>query len=155
MSILDTDVKVDIAIQKDDEGVYDWAIGDDGDFVPTYGFDSSLLNSCLNEQRASVAEQPNAQRRRGWIGNETPVEPGFEEGSKLYKYYQARSNTSTRNGAVDEVKDGLAWLSPDFAAGTTVTGNLTSQGLEIVATTIRKSGKVDKVYLRLWELTGL
>lgn len=152
--ILSTDVKVDLAIAKDDDGVYDWAIGDDGDFVPTYGFDSSLLNSALNERRASVDEQPNAQRRRGWAGNETSDEPGFEEGSKLWKFYQSRANTQTKNGAADALRDGLAWLSPDFAAGTTITGKLTPSGLELEATTIRKDGKVDKVYLRLWELTG-
>lgn len=148
------DVKVDIALIKGDDGIYDAVIGDDGDFVPVYGFQTSILMDVLCEARADAGEIAIEAKRRGWIGNETPAVPGFEIGSKLWLQYQARQDTITKNAAVDAVEEALQWYVPRFATDIQVEGLNTAKGLQIAVTVVRKSGKIDKLYFRLWELTG-
>ena len=48
--------KVDIALLEDDDGIYDVSIGDDGDFVPCYGFDTSITMSMFTEARADKGD---------------------------------------------------------------------------------------------------
>jgi len=152
----DTDVKVDIAlIQNPVDKVYDFEIGDDGDFVATYGFDTSLTQDVLAEKRANEGEVPIAERRRGWIGNETPAEVGYEIGSKLWFYEQAKNTLTKKNGCADTVRDSLNWYVPSLLREVRLTSKLTAEGVVLEITLVRKSGKIDKLYFRLWELTGI
>ena len=150
----ETDVKVDIALIKGNDGIYDFEIGDDGDFVPVYGFETSIIMSLLCERRAEDYEQQIELRRRGWIGDENASVPGFEIGSKLWLQYQARQTNETRNAVVDAARDALAWLVPTYLNDIQITGKLESSGISLTITAVRKSGKLDKLYFRLWELTG-
>jgi phage gp46-like protein len=149
------DIKVDIALTRGADGVYDVQIGDDGDFVPIYGFDTSIIMDLLCEERASDDEVVVAARRRGWIGNESSDVPGFEVGSKLWLQYQKRQTSDVRNAIVDAAKDALAWYVPVFCKEIRVSGLLESDGISLSIDVVRKSGKVDKLYFRLWELTGI
>jgi len=152
----DTDVKVDIAlVWNQADKTYDFEIADDGDFVAAYGFDTSLVQDVLAERRANEGEVPVAERRRGWIGNETPAEPGYEIGSKLWFYEQAKNTLNTKNGCADAVRDALQWYVPSLLKDVRLTSKLLPQGVQLEIELVRKSGKIDKLYFRLWELTGI
>ncbi|MCK5018516.1 MAG: phage GP46 family protein [Candidatus Peribacteraceae bacterium] len=146
----------DIALIKGDDGIYDMEIGDDGDFVPVYGFDTSIIISLFVDKMANGEEVVEALQRRGWIGNESNDVPGFEIGSKLWLTYQARNNAETRNQVVDAAKSSLLWLVDDgYLTDLNVTGALKPEGIELQIIFVRKSGKIDKLYFKLWENTVL
>lgn len=150
------DVKVDFEFTRDSHGMYDIAIGDDGDVVPVYSFDTAILMSLLTDRRADRSEVFLAARRSGWVGNENSTVPGFEVGSKLWLLWNtARMNSTTRNAIVDAARDALSWLVPNFANDLDITGKLDPEGIVLTITVVRKSGKIDKLYFRLWELTGV
>ena len=46
-------------------------------------------------------------------------------------------------------------LVPNFANDLDITGKLDPEGIVLTITVVRKSGKIDKLYFRLWELTGV
>ena len=146
----------DIALIKGDDGIYDMEIGDDGDFVPVYGFDTSIIISLFADQMANGEEVVESLQRRGWIGNESSDVPGFEIGSKLWLTYQSRNNEDTRNQVVDAAKSSLLWLVEDgYLTDLNVTGSLKPGGIELQIIFVRKSGKIDKLYFKLWENTVL
>lgn len=149
------DERIDIAIEKDDDGIYDIRIGPDGDFVTTAGFNTSILMSLFCERRASEDDVPDAAKRRGWVGNETDSVPGFEIGSELWLNEQTRNNTKTKNAQVDAAKESLQWLGDDeYLNDLQVSGILRSEGVELEVRLVRKTGKIDKLYFKLWENTG-
>ena len=80
---------------------YDLQIDSNGDILTDDFFDTSLLVSLFAEQRATPSEMPESHRRRGWIGNEST--PGFEIGSKLWLYSQARV-TRTLLSDIDSIR---------------------------------------------------
>jgi phage gp46-like protein len=150
----ESDVKVDAAlIKKDGDQVYDIYIGEDGDLVPVYGFETTIIMQTLCERRADENEVPNAIKRRGWQGQECQTVPGFEHGSKLWQYYQSRSNTDTKNKIQDAVSDAFAWMVPEYLNALNVTCNLAPEGVIVAVEAVRKNKKIDKVYFRLWENT--
>jgi len=155
MTVIASDVKVDIALIAGVDGVYDIAIGDDGDLVPTYGFDTSMIMDLLCEERANEGEVLLAARRRGWLGNESSDVPGFEVGSKLWLEYQQRQTSEVRNAIVDAAQKSLSWYVPTYCKEVRVSGLLENDGISLTIVIVRKSGKVDKLYFRLWELTGI
>jgi phage gp46-like protein len=149
-------VQVDVKLTKGTDDVYDLTIGPDGDFVSCYGFDTAIIISLWCEKKATEDEVPDALKRRGWIGNENSIVPGFEIGSKLWLHYtQGRNNSDTRNAIVDAANDALSWLVPTYLNGIEVTGMLSTEGVTLEIQAIRKSGKIDKLYFRIWEATGL
>lgn len=147
--------KVDIALIEDENGVYDVRIGDDGDFVPIYGFDTAIIMSLLSEARADTGDVNQTEQRRGWIGNETPTIPGLEVGSKLWLECQSRRTLQTKNAVVDHAKRCFDWLVPDYLDAVDVTGNLSVDGISITVIPTYKSGKTDKLLFELWNNTGV
>lgn len=146
---------VDIGLFKNDDGILDREIGPDGDWVPVYGFETATILSLFTDRRATESEIFDAMKRRGWIGSETAVVPGFEYGSKLWLKYQARNNTDTKNSVVAAAKQALEWLVTDgYLKDIQVSGVLQSEGILLEIVFVRKNGKVDKLYFKLWERTG-
>lgn len=150
-----SDVKVDIALtKKPGDLVWDIYIGDDGDLVPTYGFETTIIMQTLCERRAGDSDIPEAARRRGWLGQENETVPGFEHGSLLWMYFQARRNTDAKNKIQDAISDAFSWMVPDYLNSLRVTCQLDREGVVAAVEAFRKNGTIDKVYFRLWELTG-
>ena len=147
--------KVDIALLEDDDGVYDVSFGDDGDFTPCYGFDTSITMSMFTEARADKGDVYKDEQRRGWIGNETPDIPGLEIGSKLWLEFQARKTTRTKNAIVDHIKNAYAWMVPNYLNAIDVTGKLEAEGISVTIIPTYKTGKVDKILYKLWQHTGI
>jgi len=149
------DERVDIDIVENEDGIFDEYIGDDGDFGTTNGFNTSIKMSTYCEKRADQSEVADASKRRGWIGNESAEEPGFEIGSKNWLYFQARNTLDTRNALRDSQKDALQWLKKDkHLDNVIVKAFLRSEGVELDIDLIRKSKKIDKHNFKLWEQTG-
>ncbi len=134
-------------------GVFDFQIDSDGDIKTKDFFDTSLLMTIFCERRALESEMPASHLRRGWIGNlETP---GFEIGSKLWLYYQARRTNKTKNGANTALTNGFKWLvDGGYALSYDVVTTLTSTGASALVTIKRSNSKVEKRLFELWDNTG-
>jgi phage gp46-like protein len=134
---------------------YDINIATSGDIETDDFFDTSLLYSIFGERRASPDEMVDAPLRRGWIGN-LVNENGFENGSKIWLFRQARITRTNLNRIQDEALKSLQWLvednyatSIDQVIASVVNGKVT---LDI---TIRRSrDKVVRRFYELWENTG-
>lgn len=132
---------------------YDMQIGPDGDILAEDFFDTSILYSLFGERRASADEVVEPQRRRGWIGNEAG---GFENGSKIWLYEQARLTRSTLNGIEDEAAKALQWLVDDgYAVSIDSPVAIVRSGRVLLEVTIRRSrDRVSRRFYELWERTG-
>lgn len=146
---------IDIALVKGDDGIYDMQIDTDGDFLTVDNFNTSIQIALGCEKRATEDEEPIAAKRRGWIGNETNDEAGFEIGSKNWQFYQSRNNTDTKNALRDSSKDSLIWLVTDkYLNNLRVAAMLETEGVSVEINLVRESGKIDKLYYELWEESG-
>lgn len=101
---------IDVDLQKTDDGYYDIAFGDDGDFVKTEGFDTAIKMSLMCERRADASEIPSAEYRRGWLGNVQLGFDNFQVGSKLWLLSQARADQDTLNNSVTYTQECLQWM---------------------------------------------
>lgn len=149
-----TDDRIDIALAKGDDGIYDEVIGADGDFVSDESFNTAIILSLYPERRADEDTIPIAAKRRGWVGNETNEDNTYELGSLQWLNEQARTNSDTKNASVGYVKEALAWLVPNYLNDIKVSGFLRSEGVELEIVLVRKNKKIDKLYFKLWENTG-
>lgn len=132
---------------------FDLQIGADGDIVTADFFDTAILMSIFCERRATPSEVPESERRRGWIGNEST--PGFEIGSKLWLYYQARVTRSILSGLESVILAGLQWMIDDgIAESIEVNAELSGGRVVVDIPTKRPSSKVERRYYDLWENTG-
>lgn len=146
--------KMDADLIDIGNGIYDIHIGVDGDIVTTDSFDSAILMSLLCERRASESEMPEADRRRGWIGN---VGTGFEIGSKLWLFEQSRLTLSVVDSINDATKDCLQWLVDDNYASKILKAEavIESTKVGINITIQRPESKVENRYYSLWDNTGI
>lgn len=138
------------AVLTDD---YDIQFNSDGDIQTEDFLDTAIFISLFCERRANASEVPESHRRRGWIGNETT--PGFEIGSKLWLYEQARVTRSILLGIQSTVLNGLAWMIEDgISINHEAAATLSAGQIALTVTMERPSSKVDKRYFVLWENTG-
>lgn len=100
---------IDIKLVKTDDDFYDIDWDDDGDFLMTETFETTLFMSVFCERRAKNYEVVLPQYRRGWIGN-LLYDDGTEDGSGVWLYEQRRLNQTTVNGVRDEVEKGILWF---------------------------------------------
>jgi phage gp46-like protein len=128
---------------------YDFALDSNGDIETADQLDTALLMSLFCERRAAPSEMPHPEQRRGWIGNEAT--PGFEIGSKLWLYEQARVTRTVLNGIQTEALDAVNWMVEDGIAAK-VDATVTTEQLTVQL--YRPSSEVVNVYYRLWEGTG-
>jgi len=145
--------KVDFALVRGTDGIYDLDDGDDGDMLACYGYETSIRMSVLGDSKATSAEVADKLRRGGWAGNENNEDKSFEIGSTLWTKYQSRKTEIDKNEAVAIVKDALSHFVPDRAKQINVTGNLSVNGIEITAVLLRYSGELDTVLFELWDTT--
>lgn len=80
----------DLYVERDEDGIYDIVIEDDGDVKKTAGMDSALLISLFTDRRANPDEVADPMLRRGWCGSQnTPNQQG-NVGSGIWLYEQCR-----------------------------------------------------------------
>jgi len=135
------------------ETKYDISLDENGDILTADFFDTSILYSLFGERRADGSQIQEANRRRGWIGNENK---DHENGSLLWLYQQERVTTSVLRAVEDDARKCLQWLVDDGYAVSVdeVQAQLTS-GLVRVQITIRRSlDKVTRRFYELWTNTG-
>lgn len=144
----------DAVLTKDSTGLYDISLDSNGDIHTEDFFDTSILMSIFCERRATSEEVPTSHYRRGWIGNEST--PGFEIGSKLWLFEQARLTRETLNGINSVVKNGLQWLIDDgIALEISVSSTLgKNNNIEVIVVITRPNSKIEKRYFELWRNTG-
>lgn len=147
--------RIDIALTKREDGIYDVTFTEDGDFEATEGLDTSILLSLLEQRRANSAEVSAPQLRRGWVGNELADIAIYELGSKLWILDQARLNTDTLNRAVDYARQALQWLlDNDIAQSLAITGEIEfPDGIRLFITLTRDNNQVESFYFNLWDNT--
>ncbi len=147
---------IDAILQELAGGIYDLTIGFDGDIATEDSFDTALVVSLLSDRRANESEVPESHRRRGWIGNE--VTPGFEIGSKVWLFEQARLNRTTMNGIADAARDALQWFIDDdlvVAVRNVQVALVGRDQVSLEVTIERTSSEVEKRFFTLWENTGI
>lgn len=146
---------IDAILQKLDGGNYDIQIGFDGDILTGDSFDTFILVALLSDKRASSSEILESNRRRGWIGNEHT--PGFEIGSKLWLYEQARLTRTIINEIQTEAVNALQSLVDEDIAvavrGAEVLFDVEGTTLEVDIE--RSPSQVEKRYFDLWQNTGV
>ena len=144
-----------MVLQEIDGGVYDFKIGFDGDLETEDTFDSFIFVALLSDRRADESEVPESRKRRGWIGNETT--PGFEQGSKLWLFEQAKLTRTILNDIEDEARSALQSLVVDGFAESIRSVDLvatqTSVVLEIAIE--RNPSEVESRFFELWNNTGV
>lgn len=134
-------------------GYYDFSLTDDGDILTEDFFDTAILMSFFCEKRAASSEIPDSQRRRGWIGNEST--PGFEIGSKIWLYEQARIDRNTLNGISDAANESLQWMIDDgIAVSIRSSATFSDDSINLEVQIDRPNSKVEKRFFTLWENTG-
>ena len=143
----------DVILQRNEDGIFDFVIDEQGDFLTDNFLDTSLLRSIYAERRANENEISVPELRRGWIGNS---EKDFEDGSKIWLYSQARLNLETINGIKSEIENALEWLiddevALDFEVTVIVTDELT---LTAQIKIQRSSSQVDNIFYPLFENSG-
>lgn len=147
-------VSNDAVLERNVDGIYDININAEGDIETDAFFDTALIMSILCERRAEASEMPVSQLRRGWIGNEST--PGFEIGSKIWLYEQARLNKTTLNGIKSEAFNALSWLTEDnFLVSYDVQAVLNeNNNITLLITLERSNSEVDNKVFTLWENSG-
>lgn len=144
----------DLLIKCDeDSGLYDMSLDENGDFAHGDFFDTSLLYSLLGERRATESEVPISENRGGWIGNEGK---SFENGSKIWLFYQSRLSRTVMNGLADAAYNGLVWLIEDGLVLDIEVNTVLSNGLIRLRINIERfESQVETRYFDLWENTGV
>ncbi|MEE9222972.1 MAG: phage GP46 family protein [Nitrosomonadaceae bacterium] len=134
---------------------WDISIDETGDILTADFFDTSLLVSIFAEKRASESEVPDSRLRRGWIGNESFTD-GFEIGSKIWLFEQARLNRDTFNGITSAAIDSLQWLLDDgFVLNLAVDTVLINGEVALQIDIFRPNSKVDRRFFSLWDASGV
>lgn len=132
-----------------DSARFDIAIDANGDIETADQLDTAIKMSLFCERRAAASEMPAPELRRGWIGNEAT--PGFEIGSKLWLYEQARLTQTNLNGIETEALAGLNWMLED---GIALDVQAETSPTELAVTLERPNSEVSTIYYKLWQGTG-
>ncbi len=132
---------------------YDLQLSPEGDLLTEDSFDTALLMSIFCEVRAAASEVPDAANRRGWIGNE--YTPGYEQGSKLWLYEQARVTRTTLNGAESAIRNGLQWMIDDgLALAIDVRASLSGGAVAVDVVLTHSDSTVTQRRYNTWSNTG-
>jgi len=141
---------VDVKLIRDDEGVFDVNLDENGDLQVDDGFGTTVTMSLAGRRRATEGEVPTPEYRSGWIGNLVSAFPGFEAGSKLWLLKQARLDDATKNDAKSYIEESLEWLIEDgLAKDVTVETAISNGTLEALITI-----DGEPFYYDLWNLTN-
>ncbi len=140
-------------ILNDSKGYYDFEWTESGDISTAETLDTAIQMSIFNEVRASSAEVPESNKRRGWIGNLST--PGFEQGSKQWLFSQERLTGSELAELAVVITNGLKWMIDDGIAVSAVAGNARIiNGAATIEVTLGRTGSpVEKKIFELWDNT--
>ncbi len=145
---------IDAVLQELPGGIWDIQIGFDGDIETEDSFDTYMIVALFTDRRADESEVPQPERRRGWVGNEHT--PGFEMGSKVWLYEQARLTRATMNDIQEAAVDALgSMVEEDLAVavrGARVERTTERGTLEVEV--LRSNDQVAKRYFDFWQNTG-
>jgi len=134
-------------------GLYDFSLTDDGDILTEDFFDTAILMSIFCEKRAADSEVPVSHLRRGWQGNEST--PGFEIGSKIWLFHQARIDRNTLNGINSAADESLQWMIDDNITISVRSESVFEDDAINLETEIeRPNSKVEHRYFELWQNSG-
>jgi phage gp46-like protein len=143
----------DIEFLKDSNGDYDLQLDKNGDIKTNDFFDTSILYSIYGERRAEASEVPSPRLRRGWIGSEFE---DYENGSKIWLYYQSKITRTILNEIESEAENCLKWMIEDgYAIGVIqATAAIETFGISLEIKIQRPDSEVDQRYFELWQKTG-
>jgi phage gp46-like protein len=142
----------DILLNKD-SGYLDIGFTN-GDLTLTSGFETALVMSLFCEKRATVAEVPRLELRRGWWGNTVSDYSNYEIGSKLWLLDQSRNDPTALNLAKTYSADGLSWLLTDkYCTKIEVESNYVINNLEITITLYRSNNVTINSSYKIWDNT--
>lgn len=141
-------------ILKRDKGYYDIEWDADGDINTDQALDAFVLICLFEERRASPAEVAEPRARRGWIGNEST--PGFEQGSKVWRFSQERVTGSMLAELGPVVRNSLQpVIDEGLAADVIVEDPKLKNGQVVVSINFKRhDGTIDRRFYELWENTG-
>jgi len=143
---------IDVVLNKD-AGYYDISIDENGDFKTDDALDAAIIVSITAQRRATRNEVPNPLLRRGWIGNESTE--GFEIGSKIWLYHQARKTRTNLNGIQTTVENCLSWmLDLNIVDSLEVSVEYFGATAARALISVERSGNKISKYYPLWENTG-
>jgi len=144
-----TDVVLDIS-----KGYYDISWTATGDIETAQTLDTYILMSLFEEVRAIATEVPEANLRRGGIGNETT--PNFQQGNKAWLFEQERITGTVLAELGQVIRNGLQPLVDDgIAKSVGVETPVLKNGKIVVYINLGRDGsKVDRLYYELWNNTG-
>lgn len=143
----------DVILNKD-KSYWDFEWDSSGDISTDQTLDTAILMSIFEEVRATAAEIPESNRRRGWIGNEST--PNFEQGSKVWMFEQERITGSVLAELGVIIRNGLQWLIDDgIAVNVSVEQPFLQNGSVVVYINFSRDGsKVERRFFDLWDNTG-
>lgn len=93
-----------------DDNNFHFRIDENGDLRHDETFHSFINVSLFSDRRADKSEIEQAQKRRGWEGDEFLTLEDYLIGSKLWLLEQARNTIETKNKAVEIVRSALEWF---------------------------------------------
>lgn len=147
---------IDVKFNQDLNGDYDIGLTADGDIQTVDGFDTAILMSIYCERRALASQVPASASRRGWIGNENNDEEGFEIGSLVWLYEQARLTSDTANGIKSEADAGLEWMLQDNLLNAIFSNVIFSRdNVSLQVDFIVATGPAETRIFELWKNTGV
>lgn len=139
-----------LKVVQGSDGVWDIPI-EGADLASEESFDSILAYALLGERRASASEVSIPQNRRGWIGNEGS---GFENGSKLWIFKQAKLTRSVLNDIETTSLDALSFLVPDKAINVTTRAFVRNSFVMLEVVIFVTESQVETRFFQLWKNTG-
>lgn len=143
----------DVILNRDAD-YYDISWTDGGDIVTAETLDTYILMCLFEEVRATAAEVPEANNRRGWIGNEST--PNFQQGNKAWLFEQERITGTVLAELGPVIRNGLQPLIDEgIAVSVQVETPFLRNGKVCVYINIGRDGsRVDRRFYELWENTG-
>lgn len=144
----------DVILTRTTQGYYDISWTESGDIATEETIDTYILMCLFEEYRATSAEVPEANRRRGWIGNEST--PDFQQGSKTWLFEQERITGTVLAELGSVIRNGLQPLIDDgIAVSVQVETPFLRNGKVCVYINIGRDGsRVDRRFYELWDNTG-
>jgi phage gp46-like protein len=135
-------------------GYFDFDWTESGDISTVQSLDTAILMSIFEEVRATAAEVPESNLRRGWLGNEST--PDFEQGSKAWQFEQERIAGSALAELGVVISNGLQWLIDDeIATSVEVEQPRLKDGKVVVFINLGRDGSpVERKFFELWDATG-
>ena len=144
----------DAVLTRQTQNAYDFSIAENGDILTDDFFDASILVALFTDKRATSEEMPVSQLRRGWIGDESNQD-GFEGGSKIWLYEQAKLTRDTLNGLATEANNALAYfVEDDIAISIFSSADLIDGVTTLTITITRPNSRVDRRFFELWNNTA-